>query len=144
MRYSTNRWIGLLGVSLLASTLSGCIFVGDFDDIGDAAPQAITYETCFYDSDCFYGDACEELAVPADRFTDYVNAICTVGCFDDLDCARSEFNLLPGACIDHVVLGGPFSSRICVERCEVDADCDVAAGFGCAVVAAERLCVPVR
>jgi hypothetical protein len=82
--------------------------------------------------------------MPADRYTDYVNAICTVGCFDDLDCPISEFNALPGACIDHVFLGGPITSRICVERCIIDADCDVPAGFGCELIAGERLCVPIQ
>jgi hypothetical protein len=132
-----------LAAALCASLSSGCIFVGDYDDVYEPQPKSIMYETCYSDVDCFAGRYCEELALPADRYTDYVNAICTVGCFDDLDCPFSEFNGLPGACIDHVILGGPITSRICVERCVIDADCDVAAGFGCEPVAGERLCVPV-
>ena len=128
--------------SLLLLGSSGCIFVGDFDDDFVPEPNAITYEVCYAQSQCFVGDQCEELAVPADAFADYVNAICTFQCFDDLDCPVSEFNALPGACIDHIYLGGPVSSRICVERCEFDVDCDVAAGFGCRILAGERLCVP--
>ena len=128
--------------SLVLLAASGCIFVGDFDDAFDVRPTSITYEVCYRSNECFAGDQCEELAVPADAYTDYVNAICTFQCFDDLDCTTSEFNGLPGACIDHIYLGGPVTSRICVERCEFDADCDVAAGFGCAVVAGDRLCIP--
>ena len=30
-------------------------------------------------------------------------------------------------------------SRVCVERCEIDADCDVPAGFGCEFIAGDRL-----
>ena len=135
----------LLPLSLpLLTMLSGCVFVGDFDDVYEPLPKAITYEVCYDDRDCYSGDDCEELAVPADRYTDYVSAICTFQCFDDLDCPVSEFNLFPGACIDHAYLGGPITSRVCVERCELDLDCDVAAGFGCALVAGERLCVPTR
>ena len=130
--------------ALCASLFSGCIFVGDYEDFYEPQPKSIMYETCYSDVDCFAGRYCEELALPADRYTDYVNAICTVGCFDDLDCPISEFNGLPGACVDHVLLGGPVTSRICVERCVIDADCDVPAGFGCELVAGERLCVPIR
>lgn len=133
----------LLGISLVTTLLSGCILVGDFDDAYAPAPSSVTYGVCYSNVDCFPGDACEELAVPVDRYTDYVNAICTGQCFDDLDCPVSEFNRLPGACVDHAYLGGPITSRVCVERCEFDGDCDVAAGFGCAFVAGDRLCVPV-
>ncbi|KPK17358.1 MAG: hypothetical protein AMJ62_01535 [Myxococcales bacterium SG8_38] len=130
--------------ALCASLLSGCIFVGEYDDdFYEPRPKSYMYETCYSDVDCYAGNYCEELALPADRYTEYVNAICTVGCFDDLDCPFSEFNALPGACIDHVWLGGPVTSRICVERCIIDADCDVASGFGCELIAGERLCVPV-
>jgi hypothetical protein len=128
--------------SLVLTALTGCIFVGEFDDVYPTGPTSITYEVCYGQSECFPGDQCEELAVPADAFTDYVNAICTFQCFDDLDCPTSEFNRLPGACIDHIYLGGPVSSRVCVERCEYDLDCDVAAGFGCEFLAGERICVP--
>lgn len=134
----------LPGIGLFSTLLSGCIFVGDFDDYDVPPPKAITYEVCYSNTDCFLGDYCEELAIPADRYTDYVNAICTFQCFDDLDCPASEFNLLPGACVDHAFLGAPTSARICLERCEIDADCDVAAGFGCEVIAGDRLCVPIR
>lgn len=130
--------------ALCAYGLSGCIFVGDYDDFYEPVqPTSLTYETCYSDVDCWTG-YCEELALPADRYTDYVNAICTFGCFDDLDCAISEFNALPGACIDHAILGGPITSRICVERCIVDADCDLGAGFGCELIAGDRICVPIR
>ena len=139
----TSRFI-LLGAALSSSLLAGCIFVGELDDVYEPAPQAMTYEVCYSTSDCYLGDTCEELALPADRYTDYVNAICTFQCFDDLDCPVSVFNGLPGACIDHVILGGPFSSRVCLERCEIDVDCDVGAGFGCELVDGERLCVPIR
>lgn len=138
----TSRFI-LLGAVLSSSLLSGCILVGDFDDVYEPAPKSITYEVCYSNSECYPGDLCEELALPADRYTDYVNAICTFQCFDDLDCPVSAFNGLPGACVDHVILGGPFSSRICLERCEVDIDCDVGAGFGCELIDGERLCVPI-
>ncbi|MGD8608332.1 MAG: hypothetical protein PVH21_13630 [Myxococcales bacterium] len=137
---SRSTWIA----SFFALLFSGCVFVGDYDDFYDPPPKSIIYETCYSDVDCFAGRYCEELAVPADRYTDYVNAICTVGCFDDLDCPISEFNGLPGACVDHVILGGPVTSRICIERCVVDVDCDVAAGFGCELIDGERLCVPLR
>jgi hypothetical protein len=143
MQFLTNFRPVLLGASLASLFLSGCIFVGDFDDFYEPAPKSITYQVCYSTSDCFAGDYCEELALPADRYTDYVNAICTFQCFDDLDCTISEFNGLPGACVDHAILGGSITSRICVERCEIDADCDVAAGFGCEFIAGDRLCVPV-
>jgi hypothetical protein len=133
-----------LVVVALSTVLSGCILVGDYEDIFEPQPKSLTYEVCYANFDCFPGDYCEELAVPAGRYTDYVNAICTVDCFDDLDCPVSEFNRLPGACVDHAILGGPLSSRICIERCEVDADCDVPAGFGCEFIAGDRLCVPIR
>ena len=136
------RHLILCLTSLVLLSSSGCIFVGEFDDDLPPGPTSITYEVCYRDSECFAGDRCEELAVAADPYTDYVNAICTFQCFDDLDCPFSEFNRLPGACIDHIYLGGPVTSRVCVERCEFDADCDVAAGFGCAFLAGERLCVP--
>ena len=128
--------------SLVLAALTGCIFVGEFDDVYPTGPTSITYEVCYGQSECCLGFQFEVLAVPADAFTDYVNAICTFQCFDDLDCPTSEFNRLPGACIDHIYLGGPVSSRVCVERCEYDLDCDVAAGFGCEFLAGERICVP--
>jgi len=132
----------LLLTSLVLLNIAGCIFVGDFEDAYVPAPTSITYEVCYDPRECFPGDQCEELAVPADAYTDYVSAICTFQCFDDLDCPPSEFTGLPGACIDHIYLGGPVTSRVCVERCEYDADCDLAAGFACRVLAGERLCVP--
>ena len=145
MRFSNTSRLIFPAIALLSMMLSGCILVGDFDDVYvPAGPTSITYEVCYSNIDCFAGDSCEELAVPADRYTDFVNAICTVGCFDDLECPISEFNGLPGACVDHVIFGGPFTSRICMERCEFDADCDVAAGFGCGFVDGDRLCIPVR
>jgi hypothetical protein len=147
MPLETRRYPTWLAFTILAPLFSGCVFVGEYDDSYEPPPPppptSITYETCYWDDDCFAGNYCEELALPADRYTEYVNAICTVGCFDDLDCPVSEFNALPGACIDHVFLGGPITSRICVERCIIDADCDVAAGFGCAFIEGERLCVPI-
>lgn len=144
MGFITNLRFAWLGIAALATGLSGCIFVGDYEDIFEPHAKSITYEVCYSNIDCFAGEYCEELALPADRYTDYVNAICTVDCFDDLDCPVSEFNGLPGACLDHAILGGPLTSRICVERCEIDADCDVPAGFGCEVIAGDRLCVPIR
>ncbi|MEM7436684.1 MAG: hypothetical protein AAF436_16140 [Myxococcota bacterium] len=125
--------------------LSGCILIGEYDEVyvDPPEPTSIMYEVCYDDVDCFVG-YCEELAVPAGPYTEYVNAICTHGCYDDLDCPVSEFTGLPGACVDHVVLGGPITSQLCVERCEFDLDCDVNAGFGCAWVSGERLCIPVR
>ncbi len=143
MRVTTIQPAMCLAIAALVSMLPGCIFVGDYDDVFEPAPKSITYEVCYSSIDCFAGEYCEELAVPADRYTDYVNAICTVGCFDDLDCPISEFNGLPGACLEHAILGGPLTSRICVERCEFDADCDLPAGFGCEVIAGDRLCVPI-
>lgn len=136
--------IVLLVVGALSTLLSGCILVGDYDDIFEPQPTAITYEVCYSSVDCFAGEYCEELALPADRYTDFVNAICTIGCFDDLDCPVSEFNRLPGACLDHAILGGPIGARVCIERCEIDADCDLQAGFGCEFIAGDRLCVPIR
>jgi hypothetical protein len=135
-----------LGIALSALLLSGCVFVADHDDFYEPPPPPplLMYEVCYSSVECFDGRYCEELAVPADYYTDYVSAICTVGCFDDLDCPISEFNGLPGACVDHAFLGGPLTSRICVERCELDADCDVPAGFGCAVIAGDRLCIPIQ
>lgn len=144
MSLALNSRLKLLGSALFFSLLSGCIFVGEFDDVYEPIPKSITYEVCYSNVDCFAGDYCEELALPADLYTDYVNAICTVGCFDDLDCPVSEFNRLPGACVDHAILGGPSASRICLERCEFDADCDVAAGFACVFIAGDRLCAPAR
>ncbi len=125
-------------------TLSGCIFIGEYDDVFVPQPDALTYEVCYASAECLGNRMCEELAVPADRYSDYVNAICTVDCFDDLDCPVSEFNGLPGACLDHGILGGPSAARVCLERCEIDADCDVPAGFGCEVIAGDRLCVPIQ
>jgi hypothetical protein len=144
MRLHLNRCFHWLGAALTVTLASGCFFIGDYDDYVEPLPASIMYETCYSSADCLGGNYCEELAMPAGPYTDVVNAICTVGCFDDLDCSFSEFNGLPGACVDHVVLGGPVTSRVCVERCEFDADCDVAAGFGCEVILGERLCVPVR
>jgi hypothetical protein len=69
-----------LGIGLCTSLLSGCIFVGDYEDFYEPAPKSITYEVCYSNIDCFAGEYCEELALPADRYTDYVNAICTVDC----------------------------------------------------------------
>lgn len=137
-----TRWLWP-GIAMAASLMSGCLFIGEYDDVYvEPLPQSIVYEVCYDDIECRVG-YCEELAVPAGPYTDYVNAICTHGCYDDLECPISEFNGLPGACIDHLALGGPFGSTVCVERCEVDLDCDVANGFGCAFVAGERVCVPV-
>ncbi len=146
MRLWMNQRFLWLGTVVLSSMLSGCILIGDYEDVYEPGPVpvSILYEVCYSNVDCFAGDDCEELAVPADRYTDYVNAICTIGCFDDLDCPVSEFNGLPGACLDHAILGGSTTARICVERCEIDADCDVPAGFGCEIVAGDRLCIPVR
>ena len=135
----------LFFVSLLGATslLSGCLFLGDYDDVFiEPIPPSIMYEVCYDDLECRVG-FCEQLAVPAGPYTQAINAICTYGCYDDLECPISEFNGLPGACIDHVVLGGPITSRVCVERCEFDLDCDVANGFGCAFVTGERVCVPL-
>ena len=144
MRFRMNRRFTWLGIALCAPSLSGCFFVGGYEDYYEPAPTSIMYEVCYSDVDCFAGRYCEELAIPAGPYADYVNAICTHGCFDDLDCPISEFNGWPGACIDHAFLGGPFTSRICVERCEIDLDCDVAAGFGCEFIAGDRLCVPTQ
>ena len=144
MFFTKYRRLPWLGVALSASMLSGCFFIEEYDEVHyDPAPTRLMYEVCYSDFECAGGEYCEDIAVPADRYTDFVNAICTFGCYDDLDCPFSEFNGLPGACIDHVYLGGPITSRICVERCEYDLDCDVAAGFGCERVAGERVCVPV-
>lgn len=146
MGFVTNIRFACVAAAVAATSLSGCIFIDDFDEyeeIVDVYPDALTYEVCYSSAECLGDRFCEELAVPAGRYTDYVNAICTVGCFDDLECPVSEFNGLPGACLDHDILGGPVSSRICVERCEIDLDCDVPAGFGCEVIAGDRLCVPI-
>lgn len=140
----TNLRFAWLMVAAMTTGLSGCIFVGDYEDVFEPHPDALTYEVCYSSAECLGNRFCEELALPADRYTDYVNAICTVACFDDLDCPVSEFNGLPGACLDHAILGGPISSRVCLERCEIDADCDVPAGFGCEVIAGDRLCVPIE
>jgi hypothetical protein len=144
MKRPTHLSFSWLAIALLAAGLPGCIFVGDYDDFGEPHPKALMYEVCYTSLDCLGGRACEELALPADYYTDFVNAICTVDCFDDLDCPYSEFNGLPGACVDHAILGGPLTSRVCLERCEIDADCDVVAGFGCELVTGDRLCVPIR
>lgn len=144
MKRPTHLAFSRLAIAVLAAGLPACIFVGDYDDLGEPQPKALMYEACYSSFDCFAGRACEELALPADYYTDFVNAICTVDCFDDLDCPFSEFNGLPGACVDHAILGGPFTSRVCLERCEIDADCDVLAGFGCEFIAGDRLCVPIQ
>lgn len=138
---SRFTWLGFV---LSSSLLSGCLFVGDFDDYFEPAPEALTYEVCYSSANCLPGDTCEEIALPAGLYTDYVNAVCTFQCFDALDCPVSEFNLLPGACVEQAFLGAANAGRICLERCELDADCDVGAGFGCEVIVGERLCVPVR
>lgn len=139
-----TRGLLFAGIGVTVSMLSGCIFVGEYDDVYvRPEPRSIMYEVCYDDVDCLVG-YCEELVVPGDRYVEYVNAICTHGCYDDLDCPISEFTGFPGACVDHVILGGPITSQICVERCEFDLDCDVAAGFGCAWVAGGRLCIPVQ
>lgn len=144
MLWTKYRSLLACGAASLFSLLSGCIFVGEYDDVYVASgPQAIMYEACYDQLDCSGHLFCEELALPAGPYTDYVNAICTHGCFDDLDCPLSEFNGLAGACVDHIVFGGPITSTVCIERCEVDLDCDIAAGFGCAFIEGARLCVPV-
>ncbi|MGB5812432.1 MAG: hypothetical protein WBG86_17975 [Polyangiales bacterium] len=144
MSWMTRALLSMVFVATTAP-VAGCILVGEYDDvyIEPLEPNAIMYEVCYDDLDCAIG-YCEELAVPVDRYSEYVNAICTHGCYDDLDCPVSEFNGLPGACVDHTIFGGPIVSQLCVERCEFDLDCDVAAGFGCAWVDGDRLCVPVR
>ena len=86
MPFTTNSHFILGGIALISSVLSGCIFVGDYDDYYEPAPKALTYEVCYSSADCLPGDYCEELAVPADLYSDYVSAICTFQCFDDLDC----------------------------------------------------------
>ena len=144
MRLHIGQRFTWMGIALLTSLASGCVFIGDYDDVFEPVAKALTDEVCYSSVDCYAGEYCEELALPADRYSDFVNAICTVGCFDDLECPASLFNGLPGACVDHVFLGGPPGSRICVERCERDADCDLPAGFGCALIGGDRLCVPVR
>lgn len=142
--WTKRRSLLLWFTASLISLTSGCILVGDYEDVYvDPGPQSIMYEICYDHSQCFADLYCEELALPAGPYTAYVNAICTQGCFDDLDCPFSEFNGLPGACVDHIVFGGPITSTICVERCEIDLDCDIGAGFGCEFVEGERLCVPV-
>lgn len=144
MKRPTHIAFSGFAIAVLASGLPACIFVGDYDDFGESQPKALTYEACYSSFDCLAGRACEELALPANRYTDFVNAICTVDCLDDLDCPYSAFNGLPGACVDHAILGGPVTSRVCLERCEIDTDCDVLAGFGCEFVAGDRLCVPIQ
>jgi len=138
---SRLTWVG---VALSASLLSGCTFVSDFDDHYELRPAGLTYEVCYSGTDCSPGDYCQELVLRAGLHVDYVNAVCTFECFDDLDCPVSEFNLLPGACMDQRFFGALSPARICLERCEVDADCDAGAGFGCELIAWDRLCVPVR
>ncbi len=127
--------------------LSGCIFLGEYDDKHGPVDRLIAYEVCYADFECAGGAGahrCEELAVPIGPATLAVGAICTGGCFDWLDCPVSAFNGLPGACVDHGYLGGPIASGVCVERCEIDLDCDIAAGFGCEGVARDRVCLPIR
>ena len=146
----TNKFqIGWLLMSLLgAAMLSGCII--DYHE--DRAPgppplpvpAAIMYEVCLNTAECEVPSFCAELAIPAWDYGYYVNAICTLDCFDDLDCPVSEFNFFQGACVDEYLLGGSAGARLCMERCEVDADCDQFAGFACQVLDGERLCLPSR
>ena len=65
MRLLMNSRPVLLGVTLTSLLLSGCIFVGDFDDFYEPVSKAITYEVCYSNADCLPGDYCEELALPA-------------------------------------------------------------------------------
>ena len=125
--------------ALLGTVISGCWEL-EYVEVVDV-PALETYDTCYSDLDCASG-LCEEIAVPADEYGDYVNAICTESCFDDLDCPDSAFNWLPGACVPHDLLGGLDARGICVERCENDADCAEYAGFACTVFYGERLCLP--
>ncbi len=125
--------------ALSATAISGCWIVTP--DYVEVTPVAETYEACYGDFDCASG-YCEEIAVPADYYSDYVNAICTVDCYDDYDCPTSVFNLLPGACIPHDFLGGVDPYGVCIERCETHGDCDVFSGFACTEFYGERLCLP--
>lgn len=148
----THRFrIGSLMASLLgAAVLPGCILEYDDEYYAPAPPPpapppaALVYETCFSTAQCEVASFCAELAVPAYDHGYYVNAICTLDCFDDLDCPVSPFNFFQGACIDEYLVGGPIGPRLCVERCEIDADCDQLGGFACQVLDGERLCLPIR
>jgi hypothetical protein len=137
------RQLATLGFAL-ASLLPACILVEESHEVYEPYPPSPTYTTCFADVDCAVPSFCEELAVPASEYFDHVSAICTVGCFDDLDCPVSDYNLFQGACVDEAWVGGMPGLRICIERCVVDADCDVYAGFGCELLDGQRLCLPVR
>lgn len=129
----------------LALGATGCFFEfeGEYVPL-PPPPPAIEYEMCYADADCVSHAYCTELAIPALDYGEYVNAICTVGCFDDLDCPVSEFNGLPGACIPHDVVGGHDPAGVCVERCEFDSDCDEYGGFACQFWFGERLCLPIQ
>lgn len=139
-----NR-ILLWTVALFGTALSGCwVITAEDVEVVHVVPEAATYETCYSNRDCSPIDYCEEIAVPADAYGDFVNAICTTECFDDLDCPDSVFNFLPGACIPRDFVGGPDELGVCIERCETHSDCDEYAGFACKVLAGERLCLPDR
>ena len=147
---TTTLFRYLLLLAALGAAASGCIVEIEEDFYTPLEPLppvhvAITYEMCYVDADCAGTNYCEELALPAiDGFGEYVNAICTYDCFDDLDCEVSEFNLLPGACIPRDVVGGYDTGGICIERCEYDEDCDLIGGFACQFWFGERLCLPMQ
>ena len=47
MGFTTNLRFARLGIAALATGLSGCIFVGDYEDIFEPQPKSITYEVCY-------------------------------------------------------------------------------------------------
>ncbi|MBC7171151.1 MAG: hypothetical protein H5U40_01925 [Polyangiaceae bacterium] len=101
------------------------------------------YDTCFDVFDCEpAADACAFMSYQFGGFI-YENAICTVQCFDDLDCPGSA-NGEPGGCYPAAIDDG-FPG--CVERCFDDRDCP--GGFICVnefdfafIDPGDSICVP--
>ncbi len=118
-----------------ALAVAGC-------DSSNGAVVAI-YDPCFVVDECeLAADACASMTF---EFGDaaFENAICTVECFDDLDCPPSENGEQGGCYPDAIDDGFPG----CVERCFDDFDC--ADGFICVsdqdfafIDPGDSICVP--
>jgi hypothetical protein len=101
------------------------------------------YDTCFDVFDCEpLADACAFMSYEFDGLV-FENAICSVECFDDLDCPIS-FNGEPGGCYPEAIFDG---FPACVERCFDDFDC--LSGFVCVsdldfafIAPGDSICVP--
>ena len=114
--------LGLMTAALIALGASGCVVVAD-GNLRD-------YEPCAFNSDCDSFRCESVVGVWGDGVTT-IDSICTVGCFDGLDCASTR-NGFAGTCAS--VEGG---ADVCYETCQFDEDCPL--GFACSTAS---ICLP--